>query len=201
MKQRVTPPLAAAVFGCFLAPALAQNAAITNATASNMTTASTVSAAGSGRRVAAAPSGAVAGDSDRRLPPATRLGAEFCAFAGSSENAGALIEGLRSGSAITLTAATPSGRDGAATGTSFTAPTGPMSYGNIRVALSLAREQLAREGIDHPTPQQLQAALVGDAAAGTTGILDRRAAGMGWGRIAHDLGMKLGPVVGGYGKS
>lgn len=91
----------------------------------------------------------------------------------------------------------------AATGTvSFTPPT----RGNVRIALSLARAQLAGQGITRPTPEQLQTALVGSPAAapaagttatGTTGILQMRADGMGWGKIANSMGFKLGAVMSG----
>ena len=118
----------------------------------------------------------------------------FSSLAGSPENAAALIGGLRSGGAITLTGPTGNGATPAA-GATFTAPTKPMGYGNIRIALSLAQAELAKQGITRPTPQQLQTALLGSAAAGggqaaVPGILQMRADGMGWGKIAHTLGVK-----------
>ena len=75
-----------------------------------------------------------------------------------------------------------------------------MGYGNIRIALSLAKSQLARQGITEPTPQQLQAALMGTSATTSTtqsGILQMRASGMGWGQIANSMGVKLGTVMSG----
>ena len=131
----------------------------------------------------------------RQIPMASRLAADFSTLAGSTENAAALIDGLRMGRPITLPA--PGNSGGSIT---FSLPTRPMSYGNIRIALSLARAQLAREGNDRPSPQQLRAALIGsssNSSPAADGILDRRAAGFGWGRIAHALGLKLGPVVSG----
>lgn len=120
----------------------------------------------------------------------------FSSLAGSPENAAALIGGLRSGGAITLTGPAGSGATPAAAAT-FTAPTKPMGYGNIRIALSLAQAELAKQGITRPTPQQLQTALLGSAAAAGSGpatavpgILQMRADGMGWGKIAHTLGVK-----------
>lgn len=194
MKAHVTHPLAAVVLGCFLPPALAQATA-------QATSPPAVSSTNGATMPPAAPPGAAtmpaAVSPPPRTPMAQRLVAEFGDFAGSTENARALISGLRSGDPITLTA-TPGSSGANAT---FSSPTRPLSYGNIRIALSLARAQLAREGIAQPTPQQLQAALVGNA-AGTSpapdGILTRRAAGLGWGRIAHAMGMKLGPTVSGH---
>jgi hypothetical protein len=78
-----------------------------------------------------------------------------------------------------------------------------MGYGNIRIALSLARTQLASQGITQPTPEQLQGALMGSStgSAGSTttsqGILQMRASGMGWGQIANSMGVKLGTVMSG----
>jgi hypothetical protein len=123
---------------------------------------------------------------------------DFSMFSGSSENAQALIAGLRNGTPIVLDGAT------------ITPPTQPMGYGNTYIALSLAKAQLARYGITEPTPQQLEAALTGGtitttslSATGTVvtktvslqGILTQRAAGQGWGQIAKANGFKLGPVV------
>lgn len=127
-----------------------------------------------------------------------RLASEFSSFAGSQDNARALVDGLRTGSTVTLTETAPGG---AATVSTFEVPTKPMGYGNVRIALSLARAQLASQGITQPTAQQLQAALVGVPAtadgSATSGILQMRAEGMGWGQIANRLGFKLGAVMSG----
>lgn len=131
----------------------------------------------------------------------SRISSDFSAFAGSQANADALVNGLRNGSAITLTTTTPSGTTSS---TTFTPPTGKMGYGNVFISLALAKQQLAGLGITQPTAQQLQAALTGGAvttATGTTtnlqGVLQMRSQGMGWGQIANSLGFKLGPVVSG----
>lgn len=135
--------------------------------------------------------------------PESKLTAQFTELAGSKENAAALVSGLRTGSAITLTSPPPSGTSGTPVGTAttFTAPTKPMGYGNVRIALSLAKSQLASQGISNPTPEQLQGALVGtQGGSGTTaqsGILQMRADGMGWGKIANTMGVKLGAVMSG----
>lgn len=140
-------------------------------------------------------------ESTPALQPATatvasdKLIAEFSEWSGSQENASTLVNGLRSGTDITLTSP---GTDGAATTTTtFSPTTRPMGYGNIRIALSLAQEQLAGQGITSPTPADLQGALVGTPDSSTQGILQMRASGMGWGQIANSLGVKLGTVMSG----
>lgn len=140
--------------------------------------------------------------------PSNKLTTEFSGWAGSPENADALVNGLRTGSAITLTSPGTTGTTG--TTTTFSPTTKPMGYGNIRIALLLAQEQLASQGITNPTSAELQGALVGMPGSSTQGILQMRAAGMGWGQIANSLGVRLGAVVSGkqpatpttaYGKS
>ena len=132
-----------------------------------------------------------------------RLVSEFAAFAGSESNAQSLVAGLRQGSTITLveppTATQPQSE------IAFVPPTRPMGYGNVSHALALARTQLARHGITDPTTEQVRVALMGgtivtgNGATATKiqmqGILQMRADGMGWGRIAHSMGVKLGHVV------
>lgn len=134
--------------------------------------------------------------------PESRLVSSFTPLAGSTENAASLVKGLRSGTPIVLTGPgeTPVAPPNTVT---FVAPTRPMGYGNVRIALSLAKTQLASQGITQPTPQQLQGALMGmtttTAGTGTTqqGILQMRASGMGWGQIANSMGVKLGTVMSG----
>lgn len=135
--------------------------------------------------------------------PSGKLAAGFSDFAGSPENSASLVNGLRTGAPITLT-------DPAVVGgpppnsTTFTSPTKPMGYGNVRIALSLAQTQLASEGISNPTAAELRGALIGRTYVGpdgttmmTDGVLQMRASGMGWGKIANTMGYKLGPVVSG----
>jgi len=125
-----------------------------------------------------------------------KIAADFESFAGSQENSTALVTGLRNGSEITLT------QEGEPSAT-FTPPTKPMGYGNVSTSLSLAKYQLAQQGITEPTPEQLQTALNGGTitidgqSTEYQGILQMRADGMGWGRIAQQLGTKLGFVVSG----
>ena len=134
-----------------------------------------------------------------------RIATEFSVFAGSQDNASSLVTGLRQGGEVTLVTPTSSGQ--AATGTTFSVPTRPMGYGNVRISLALAQEQLNRAGITQPTADQLRAALVGGTVtsgsgptATTTelqGVLQMRAQGMGWGQIANAMGTKLGHVMSG----
>lgn len=132
--------------------------------------------------------------------PESKLVSSFTPMAGSTENSTSLVKGLRSGTPIVLTS--PSSTPDTPTDTvAFTAPTRPMGYGNIKIALSLAKTQLASQGITQPTPEQLQGALMGTPTGTSTvtqqGILQMRASGMGWGQIANSMGVKLGTVMSG----
>ncbi len=132
-----------------------------------------------------------------------RLSEEFVVFAGSQANSRNLVMGLRNAQAITLTGNEVSGRTDAAV--TFTPPTRPMGWGNVSIALAIAQRELAVQGITSPTPQRLQAALMGGSIAvgnpphkeNLQGVLQLRSQGMGWGRIAKVYGFKLGPIVAG----
>ena len=156
---------------------------------------------------------------------ANKTASSFTTLAGSTANALALVNGLRSGTPITLTAATTTGTTGSAgtttgtgsttgtttgattgtgtaAGTTITPPTGKMGWGNVFISLSLAQKVLTQAGITQPTAAQLQTALLGGALTGADGktttmkgVLQLRADGMGWGKIAQVYGTKLGPVV------
>ncbi len=153
---------------------------------------------------------------------AGRIASSFANLAGSESNALALVNALRNGTNATLTyavppptgttppATTPPATPPPPTTTTVTydPPTGKMGWGNVKIALALAQDTLARAGITRPTAEQLQAALNGGSVTvknpdGTTttttlkGVLQMRANGMGWGQIAHSSGTKLGPVVSG----
>ena len=118
----------------------------------------------------------------------------FGAFAGSTENLQSLATGLRHGTEITLV-----GTGGESL--SFTPPTRPMGYGNISHALDLSSRQLAALGITDPTAEEIRAAMLGgtvttpDGEATLQGVLALRSQGMGWGQIAHTLGLKPGRQV------
>jgi hypothetical protein len=147
--------------------------------------------------------GAVSTFAQSSSPPQTRLVNEFAAFAGSESNAQSLVTGLRQGSTITLIEP-PTPRQ-TPVETTFVPPTRPMGFGNVSHALSLARTDLARNGITDPTTEQVRVALMGGTivtrSGDTTtripmqGVLQMRADGMGWGKIANSMGVKLGHVV------
>lgn len=125
-----------------------------------------------------------------------RIAPKYLSFAGSEENLASIASGLRTGGMITLQAPTGTSVETL----SFLPPTKPMGYGNITHALDLAARELASAGITSPTPEQLQAALTGGTVVspmGQTsllpGVLQLRSQGMGWGQIAHTLGVPLAP--------
>ena len=128
-----------------------------------------------------------------------KLVSEFAIFAGSQDNSRSLVTGLRQGSEATLV------NDGPAGGGATVPPTTrPMGYGNVRISLALAQEQLIRAGITQPTAEQLRASLVGGTVTNNSGqatelqgVLQMRADGMGWGKIANEMGTKLGHVMSG----
>lgn len=124
-----------------------------------------------------------------------RLVDKFTRFAGSEANAESLVNGLRNDQEVKLT----SSSQGSAT---FTPKTGKMGFGNVNIALTLAKATLAEQGITRPTPQQIEAALNGGTVTNRagkevklTGILTQRASGMGWGKIARANGFKLGELM------
>jgi hypothetical protein len=131
---------------------------------------------------------ASAPDSDLRY--AKRIDARYADFAGSSENLKSLAVGLRHGSEIELSGSGETVR--------FTSPTRPMGYGNITRALDFASRDLAAAGIGDPTPSEIQAALTGGTVSTPTGevtfsgVLELRSQGMGWGQIAHAIGVQPG---------
>jgi hypothetical protein len=162
-----------------------------------------------GNAAAEVPSGAPHADVDRSWQPvaqthavptkgheAMRLVKEYSEFAGSYKNATSLVLGLRTGSPVTLSDHGGSS-GGSTTGgiVQFQPPDHVMGWGNVRHALSLARAELAAQGIDNPTPAQIETALMGgtvltaSGSAALPGILTLRSQGMGWGQISHRLGV------------
>jgi hypothetical protein len=104
---------------------------------------------------------------------------DYSDFAGSDANSRSLVDGLRDGKEVTLT-------DGKTTA-KFTPATGKMGYGNVKIAISLAEANLAKQGITDPTPDQVKAEM--------TKILQERADGKGWGQIANSRGFKVGDLM------
>lgn len=142
-------------------------------------------------------------------PPATttatksqdsQLATRYQSLAGSPENAQSLVTGLRTGTAVTLNGTSTTGTTAPPPAT-FTPATGKLGYGNVNIALSLAKASLAKQGITNPTPAQLAAALNGGTITtdkGTVtmaGVLSQRQSGMGWGQIANSMGVKLGSLM------
>jgi hypothetical protein len=127
-----------------------------------------------------------------------KLSAEFADFLGGSEQAGAVVSGLRQGTAFSLDAAAPTPGTTGTTSTAIDPPTGTMGYGNVRITLRLAQAELNKLGITQPTPSELSAVLLGGDINGTPidGILTQRADGMGWGQIAQQYGMSVGQLMG-----
>jgi hypothetical protein len=149
--------------------------------------------AGSAAWADTAPTGATAGQEDARLT------GSYTTFAGSNTNAQALVNGLRSGTAVVLV--TPATATTPATQTTFTPATGKLGYGNVNIALALAQTELKTVGITQPTAAQIEAALNGGTVIGPkgptllTGVLALRAQNQGWGQISKTLGVKLGDVM------
>jgi hypothetical protein len=128
-------------------------------------------------------------------PPANaqylqRADQRFGDFAGSSTNLNSMVTGLRAGTPFTLTDASGTVR--------IATPTRPMGYGNITRALDFASRELAAQGIKDPTPAEIQAALTGGTVNGVNGpvtlqgVLTLRSSGMGWGQVAHAIGVHPG---------
>lgn len=119
---------------------------------------------------------------------------QFAGFAGSRANAEALVEGLRAGTEVALQE-----REG--TIVRFTSPAGPMGYGNVSIALSLAQTELAVQGIAEPGARDVVSALiggesqVGGKSVPLRGVLALRAEGLPWSYVADELGFTLGDAA------
>jgi hypothetical protein len=128
----------------------------------------------------------------------SKLIAQYSQWTGSKENAKSLVQGLNTGSSVTLSSS--AGTSGGTTNT-FTPATSKLGVGEVGIALSLAKASLAQQGITNPTPVQLSAALNGGLVTSSTsstslvGVLAQRESGSGWGQIAQSLGVKLGSVM------
>ena len=85
------------------------------------------------------------------------LASRYAAWAGGQANAEALVQGLRTGTSITISTARG---DGSTSLAGFT-PRAPMSAAQVSTALQRARASLSRLGIDRPSAEQIQAALIG----------------------------------------
>ncbi len=131
-----------------------------------------------------------------------RIADRYTTFAGSEDNATALVNGLRNGAAVNLTTTA----NGQTSTTTFTPATGKMGFGETALSLSLAQQDLAKVGITQPTAAQIEAALNGGSVTTGTGstavttqlpgVLALRAQNQGWGQIAQTLGVTLHGDVG-----
>jgi hypothetical protein len=126
-------------------------------------------------------------------PTALKIAAGFVNLAGSEDNALALVYALREGATVRLTSPMAPASSGMPEITVIDPPTGAMSWNDVKMALMLARDALQRFGISHPTGEQLQAVLTGGdvnvpngKAVPVRGVLQMRAEGMNWGRIAAE---------------
>lgn len=119
---------------------------------------------------------------------------EAVAFTGMRENAEALVEGLRLGSEIVLL-------EPDSMSVRYQAPCGPIGYGNVSIALALARTSLSVQGIAEPSMRQLVQSLaggeleIGNRTVAVEGVLSLRASGLSWGDVAEQLGFSLGDAV------
>lgn len=165
-------------------------------------------------------------DDDAAL--ASHCALRFSRWAGSPENARALLDGLHTGEAMTLTQPVATGLAGhnsttvsrmtvsighptgsttgmTTTSTKFAAPTQPMSVREACIALAIAEKKLAIHRIARPAPAQIHAVLDGGtiivangASARTTqlpGILNQRADGIAWEKVAQRSGVSLAPIM------
>ncbi|PKO61506.1 MAG: hypothetical protein CVU24_08420 [Betaproteobacteria bacterium HGW-Betaproteobacteria-18] len=71
------------------------------------------------------------------------------------------------------------------------APTAPQTSPSRSFTTDLAKASLAKDGVTEATAPDYQTQLT----AAETSIQALRDAGMGWGQVAHSLGLNLGAVV------
>ncbi|MEO5677289.1 MAG: hypothetical protein ABIQ84_07060 [Usitatibacter sp.] len=87
----------------------------------------------------------------------SRLSSQYASWAGGKTNADSLVNGLRSGSSVTLVTVFPDNTKSIA---GFTAQT-RMSSEEIAASLAAAKRSLAGMGIRQPSADQIQSALIG----------------------------------------
>jgi hypothetical protein len=149
--------------------------------------------------IAAAPARNFAQTSSGSSTPATNISNDYSYFLKNVDSK-QVVNDLRSGQ---WTTTTTDPKTNATTTTTEALPTGKMGYGNVKISLALAQESLRQQNITQPTSEQLHTALVGgqmvpgDSTTTTTGILQMRAEGMGWGQIAQKYNVKLGQLMSG----
>jgi hypothetical protein len=121
-----------------------------------------------------------------------KIASGFMALAGSDENAVALVESLREGVPVQLTYPAAHADDLPKV-VAIDVPTHPMDWSDVRMALMLTRDSLAAVGVLRPSGELLLAALMGGDAVVPSGrvvafkgVLQMRADGFNWGRIASE---------------
>lgn len=125
-----------------------------------------------------------------------RLIAEFGSWIGNPHDADQVVTTLRSGR--------PTATAGAA---SLEPATGPLGYGEVRLALKLAQGALAQQGITAPNASQLQAALHGGALLTPQGeqmmegVLPQKAQGTAWATMAGRYGLTTEDLLPPAGKA
>lgn len=124
---------------------------------------------------------------------AIKIALGFAQLAGSQDNALTLVHALHQGVEVRLVpsiALASAAKRGIA---EIAPPTGSMTWHDVKMALMLARDALQRYDISHPACDELRAALTGGEVIGPDGkavtlrgVLNMRAEGMNWGRIAAE---------------
>lgn len=134
---------------------------------------------------------AFAQDAGAQAERAVKIAANYTALAGSQDNAIALVEALRHGTAVKLTESQPVEKHVPAM-IVLDPPTGVMEWADIERALDMAQSALARARIMRPTAEQLEAALLGGDVTNAegemlslAGILTLRASGVPWQHVAR----------------
>ena len=140
-----------------------------------------------------------------------RLSSQYSDLTCSPQNVQSLIDGLRNGTAVTLTS-----NDGKTS--TFTPAGSHLGYGEAYIALALAAEQLRAAGVTTcATPEQWKSVLLGGPITTTTssttfsskastptqfpGVLTLRSQGQGWGQIAQTTNVQLGTIVSQFSSS
>ena len=126
-------------------------------------------------------------------PAASRIAAAFVKLAGSPDNSLALVLALHDGVPVHLVSPPEIGVDFMPEIVVIEPPTGEMPWNDVKLALMLARDALQSHNIVRPSLVQLHAVLLGgdistpaDTVVTMPGVLQMRADGVHWGRIAAE---------------
>jgi hypothetical protein len=124
---------------------------------------------------------------------AIKTALSFAQLAGSQDNSLALVHALHDGVEARLMTSIALASAASFHITEIAPPTGRMTWHDVKMALMLARDALQRYGIFHPACDELKAALTGGEVTTPEGkvvtlrgVLNMRAEGMNWGRIAAE---------------